>query len=60
MMRKDKKDDEDGSRMHAFSNLDKTSVLQEARVFNETPVNPRKCTHILTRILYMIYQGTKD
>jgi len=43
--------------MHAFSNLDKTSVLQEARVFNETPINPRKCTHILTRILYLISQG---
>jgi len=57
MMRKDKKDDEDGSKMHLFSNLDKTSVLQEARVFNETPVNPRKCTHILTRILYLISQG---
>jgi len=56
-MRKDKKEDEDGSKMHAFSNLEKTSVLQEARVFNETPVNPRKCTHILTRILYLIAQG---
>ncbi|KAG8259778.1 hypothetical protein J6590_004905 [Homalodisca vitripennis] len=40
-----------------FQNLDKTSVLQEARTFNDTPVNPRKCTHILTKILYLLNQG---
>ncbi|KAG1649945.1 Coatomer subunit gamma-2 [Nymphon striatum] len=40
-----------------FFNLDKTSVLQEARTFNETPVNARKCCHILTKILYLLNQG---
>lgn len=40
-----------------FQNVDKTSVLQETRTFNETPVNARKCTHILTKILYLINQG---
>lgn len=39
-----------------FSNLEKSSVLQEARTFNETPINPRKCGHILTKILYLINQ----
>uniref|UniRef100_A0A8B9ZFP8 Coatomer subunit gamma n=1 Tax=Anas platyrhynchos TaxID=8839 RepID=A0A8B9ZFP8_ANAPL len=29
----------------------------QARVFNETPINPRKCAHILTKILYLINQG---
>lgn len=28
----------------------------QARVFNETPINPRKCAHILTKILYLINQ----
>uniref|UniRef100_A0A8C3Y8M5 Coatomer subunit gamma n=1 Tax=Catharus ustulatus TaxID=91951 RepID=A0A8C3Y8M5_CATUS len=37
--------------------LEKSAVLQEARVFNETPINPRKCAHILTKILYLINQG---
>lgn len=32
-------------------------MLQETRVFNETPINPKKCCHILTKILYMINQG---
>lgn len=39
-----------------FLALEKTSVLQETRAFNETPVNARRCTHILTKILYLINQ----
>ncbi|XP_059080210.1 coatomer subunit gamma-2-like [Tigriopus californicus] len=65
--RKDKKDEEEGGSgmggtgagggSHAFAHLEKTSVLQEARLFNATPVNPRKCTHILAKILYLLQQG---
>ena len=40
-----------------FHSTDKTSVLQEARVFNETPVNVKKSTHVLTKILYLLNQG---
>lgn len=40
-----------------FQNIEKTTVLQEARTFNDTPVNARKCTHILTKILYLLNQG---
>ncbi|XP_031636649.1 coatomer subunit gamma [Contarinia nasturtii] len=54
--KRDKKEEEDGSG-NPFQNIDKTSVLQETRTFNETPVNARKCTHILTKILYLINQG---
>ncbi|XP_011495854.1 PREDICTED: coatomer subunit gamma isoform X2 [Ceratosolen solmsi marchali] len=53
--KRDKKEDEDGS--NQFQNLEKTTVLQEARTFNDTPVNPRKCAHILTKILYLLNQG---
>jgi len=59
-MKRDKKDDEDNGGAgggHPYANLEKTSVLQEARTFNETPVNPRKCTHILSKILFLINQG---
>ncbi|XP_026322630.1 coatomer subunit gamma [Hyposmocoma kahamanoa] len=56
--KRDKKEEED-SGGNPFQNLDKTIVLQESRYFNETPVNPRKCTHILTKILYLINQGEK-
>ncbi|XP_022195844.1 coatomer subunit gamma [Nilaparvata lugens] len=54
--KRDKKEEEDGGG-NIFQNLEKTSVLQEARTFNDTPVNPRKCTHILTKILYLLNQG---
>lgn len=40
----------------AFYN-DKTTVIQEARVFNESPISPRKCRALLTRIIYLLYAG---
>lgn len=36
---------------------DKSTVIQEARVFNESPVSPRKCRSLLTRIVYLLYVG---
>lgn len=32
------------------------SIIFQARTFNETPINPRKCVHILTKILYLVNQ----
>lgn len=54
--KRDKKEEEEGGG-NPFQNIEKTTVLQEARTFNDTPVNPRKCTHILTKILYLLNQG---
>ncbi|XP_045508737.1 coatomer subunit gamma [Colias croceus] len=56
--KRDKKEEEDTGG-NPYQNLDKTIVLQEARYFNETPVNPRKCSHILSKILYLLNQGEK-
>lgn len=39
-----------------FQNIEKTTVLQETRIFNDCPVDSRKCTHILTKILYLLNQ----
>ena len=36
---------------------EKSNVLQESKVFHESPVNPRKCADILANILYMINKG---
>ncbi|EKM61443.1 uncharacterized protein PHACADRAFT_180560 [Phanerochaete carnosa HHB-10118-sp] len=49
-----KKDEESG--LSAYYN-NKTTVIQEARVFNDTPVSPRKCRALLTRIVYLLYVG---
>uniref|UniRef100_A0A158P6B0 Coatomer subunit gamma n=1 Tax=Angiostrongylus cantonensis TaxID=6313 RepID=A0A158P6B0_ANGCA len=54
-MKREKKDEESSG--NPFAHLDKTSVLQEARAFNETPINARKCSVILTKLLYLIQQG---
>jgi hypothetical protein len=35
----------------------KTTVIQEARVFNESPISPRKCRALLTRIVFLLYIG---
>lgn len=40
-----------------FTNLNKTLVIQDAQVFNETPLNPRRCNMILMKLLYLLYQG---
>ena len=32
-------------------------IFGDCRLFNETPVNPRKCTAVLAKILYLINQG---
>lgn len=55
-MKKDGKKDDEGF-SNPFRNLEKASVLQETRTFNETPISAKKCGLILTKILYMINQG---
>ena len=49
-----KKEDESG--LSSYCN-NKTTVIQEACVFNDTPVSPRKCRALLTRIVYLLYIG---
>ncbi|KAF9780088.1 coatomer subunit gamma [Thelephora terrestris] len=48
-----KKDDEG---LSAYYN-NKTTVIQEARVFNDSPISPRKCRALLTRIVHLLYVG---
>lgn len=49
-----KKEEESG--ISAYYN-NKSTILQEARVFNESPISPRKCRALLTRIVYLLYIG---
>lgn len=48
-----KKDDEG---LSAYYN-NKTTVIQEARVFNDSPISPRKCRGLLTRVVHLLYIG---
>ncbi|RKP26583.1 adaptin N terminal region-domain-containing protein, partial [Syncephalis pseudoplumigaleata] len=36
---------------------DKTGVIQEARVFNASPIKARQCRIILAKMIYVLYQG---
>jgi hypothetical protein len=47
---------EDESGLSSYYN-NKTTIIQEARVFNESPISPRKCRALLTRIVYLLYVG---
>ncbi|KAI8149508.1 adaptin N terminal region-domain-containing protein [Fennellomyces sp. T-0311] len=50
------KRDED-SDVGLLYHIDKTVVLQEARAFNDSPINTRKCRVLLTKIIYLLYLG---
>jgi len=49
-----KKEEESG--LSSYYN-NKTTIIQEARVFNESPISPRKCRALLTRVVYLLYVG---
>ena len=49
-----KKDDELGDAQNIYQNLDKSTVLQEARVFNETPIRAGRCCLTLTKVCLLM------
>uniref|UniRef100_A0A5K3EIH4 Coatomer subunit gamma n=2 Tax=Mesocestoides corti TaxID=53468 RepID=A0A5K3EIH4_MESCO len=57
-LKKDKNEEDDGIGS-TYMNRDKSSVLQDARLFNANQPNPRKCIQILTRILCLLNKGVK-
>ncbi|GAB7339965.1 hypothetical protein MBLNU457_6480t1 [Dothideomycetes sp. NU457] len=50
-----KKDEDDG----AIVKVDRTSVFQEARIFNSSPISPRRCRILLTKIALLLSTGEK-
>ncbi|OCL13526.1 Coatomer, gamma subunit [Glonium stellatum] len=48
-----KKDEDSGQ----VVSVDKTSVFQEARVFNQSPISPRRCRVILTKLALLLCTG---
>ncbi|KAL3419909.1 hypothetical protein PVAG01_08408 [Phlyctema vagabunda] len=39
--------------------VDRTSVFQEARLFNSSPIQPRRCRVLLTKIALLLYTGER-
>ncbi|EFH45403.1 hypothetical protein ARALYDRAFT_491217 [Arabidopsis lyrata subsp. lyrata] len=54
-----KKDDDHDDELEysPFMGIEKGAVLQEARVFNDPQVDPRRCSQVITKLLYLLNQG---
>ncbi|KAM0832737.1 hypothetical protein ACQ4PT_064711 [Festuca glaucescens] len=53
-----KKDDDDSEIEYSpFFGIEKGAVLQEARVFNDPQLDARKCSQVITKLLYLLNQG---
>ncbi|PHH66378.1 hypothetical protein CDD81_7433 [Ophiocordyceps australis] len=39
--------------------VDRTQVFQEARLFNSSPIQPRRCRILLTKIALLLYSGER-
>nr|UYR00236.1 coatomer subunit gamma [Plectrocnemia conspersa] len=56
--RRDKKEDEEGgSGGCALQTADKSGVLQELRHFNAASLEPRRCSLILSKLLFLLNRG---
>ncbi|CAH8262369.1 unnamed protein product [Arabidopsis lyrata] len=54
-----KKDDDHDDELEysPFVGIEKGAVLQEARVFNDPQLDPRRCSQVITKLLYLLNQG---
>eukprot|EP00252_Welwitschia_mirabilis_P027999 TRINITY_DN98_c0_g2_i1.p1 TRINITY_DN98_c0_g2~~TRINITY_DN98_c0_g2_i1.p1 ORF type:complete len:890 (+),score=165.23 TRINITY_DN98_c0_g2_i1:103-2772(+) len=55
MKKDDDRDDED--EYSPFLGIEKGAVLQEARCFHDPQLDARRCTQVITKLLYLINQG---
>lgn len=56
LVKKDDDRDEEAD-YSPFLGIEKGAVLQEARVFNDPQLDPRRCAQVITKLLYLINQG---
>lgn len=49
-----KKEEENGN---PYQNVDRSTALQEAKKFHETPLRPRLCSETCTKVIYLANQG---
>ncbi|KAK9837106.1 hypothetical protein WJX81_003075 [Elliptochloris bilobata] len=58
-LRAEKKDEDRDEDMEysPFYGIEKGAVLQEARIFNDPHIDPRRCQQVITKLLYLLCQG---
>uniref|UniRef100_A0A0A9G0N9 Uncharacterized protein n=1 Tax=Arundo donax TaxID=35708 RepID=A0A0A9G0N9_ARUDO len=54
-MKKD--DDEEEVEYSPFFGIEKGAVLQEARAFHDPQLDARRCSQVITKLLYLLNQG---
>ncbi|XP_073150241.1 coatomer subunit gamma-like isoform X2 [Henckelia pumila] len=54
---KKKEDRDDEGEYSPFSGIEKGAVLQEARVFHDPQLDARRCSQVITKLLYLLNQG---
>ncbi|XP_020572866.1 coatomer subunit gamma-2 [Phalaenopsis equestris] len=52
-----KDDDQEDEEYSPFMGIEKGAVLQEARVFNDPQLDARRCSQVITKLLYLLNQG---
>lgn len=50
-------DDSSGDRDSPYQSLEKSTVLQESRLFHDSTVNPRRCCQMITKLLFLLVRG---
>jgi len=55
----EKKDEdrEEETEYSPFYGIEKGAVLQEARIFHDPNLDPRRCSQVITKLLYLLNQG---
>ncbi len=38
----------------AYSNLSKSALVQESKIFNEKQINERKCVDLLNKVIFLL------
>lgn len=56
MLPREKKAEELGE-FGIFTNIDRVNVVQDTRAFSDTPLSPKRCISILSKVLYLLGQG---
>ncbi|KIY98909.1 Coatomer subunit gamma-1 [Monoraphidium neglectum] len=52
-----KDEDEYETEYSPFYGIEKGAVLQEARIFHDPNLDPRRCSQVITKLLYLLNQG---
>ena len=57
LVKNSKEDMDFGFGSNTNQGMDKAIILQETKIFNETPLDVKMCCSVLAKVIYMIHVG---